>query len=207
MFIFLLFFFKNADENVDDLVRLKSNKFRPFIPDFSVRVSEDVQILRIRRVHWLAAVRATYFENKQTANGGTPMLNSDGEQIDLLTQELEKADNVDPVNATGSIGGGVGQDGVTGIIERERTSSLAATIGSDGGIIGSEYEKLLAQHQTVPGTSNSPKMSIDSPNNSGRNTPTLTGKQKRQVFRADTSTPPPPSLTGGNSSSKNNSLT
>jgi hypothetical protein len=135
------------------------------------------------------------------------MLNSDGEQIDLLTQELEKADHVDPVNATGSIGGGVGQDGVTGIIERERTSSLAPTIGSDGGMIGPEYEKLLAQHQAMAGTSNSAKKLNDSPNTSGRNTPTLTGRQKRQVLRADPSTPPPPSLTDGNSSSKNRSLT
>ncbi|CAF4497445.1 unnamed protein product, partial [Didymodactylos carnosus] len=78
----------NSDEKVDDLVRLKSKNSRPFIPDFSVRVCEDVQILRIRRIHWLAAVRATYFETKQVANGGK-MLNSEGEAVDLLQQELE----------------------------------------------------------------------------------------------------------------------
>lgn len=172
-----------------------------------MRVSEDVQILRIRRVHWLAAVRATYFENKQTANGGTPMLNSDGEQIDLLTQELEKVEHVDPMTATGSIGGGGGTEGTPGgNTARERTPSLAPTIGSDGGFGGTEQERLLAQHQPTVNISNSAKMSIDSPNTSGRNTPTLSGRQKRQLLRSDTSTPPP-SLTGESSSSKNRSLT
>ncbi len=205
---------QNSDEKVDDLVRLKSNKFRPFIPDFSVRVSEDVQILRIRRVHWLAAVRATYFETRQTANGGTPMLNSDGEQIDLLTQELERVDHVDPVNTIGSISGAVGQDGNIG---GERALSLAPTTTSDGIISGAEHERLLAQHQATINMSNSAKTSTDSPSTSGRNTPTLTGRQKRQLVRGETSTPPPPpsltggnsppSLTGGNSSSKHRSLT
>ena len=58
------FRFQNPDEKLEDLIRSKSNKFRPFIPDFSLRISETVQILRIRRVDWLAAVRATYFEKK-----------------------------------------------------------------------------------------------------------------------------------------------
>jgi hypothetical protein len=165
-----------------------------------------VQILRIRRVHWLAAVRATYFETKQTANGGTLMLNSDGEQIDLLTQELEKVDHVDPVNATGSIGGG-GQDGAVGIagLVRERTSSLAPTIESDA---GTEQEKLLAHHQALVNVSNSTKILTDSPNNSGRNTPTFTGKPRRQIITSESTTPPPPSFTGGSSSSsKHRSLT
>ncbi|CAF0976819.1 unnamed protein product [Rotaria sordida] len=192
----------NSDEKVDDLIRLKSNKFRPFIPDFSVRISEDVQILRIRRVHWLAAVRATYFENRQTANGGTLMLNSDGEQIDLLTQELERADHVDPVIATGSV---AGQDSVTGGSARDRTSSLAPTIASDGGNPFIEYEKISTQNPALVNISHTTKMSTESPNTSGRTTPTLTGKQKRQVFRSDASASPP-SLTGG-SSSKNRSLT
>jgi len=199
----------NPEEKVEDLIRVKSSKFRPFIPDFSVRVSEDVQILRIRRVHWLAAVRATYFENRQTANGGTPMLNSDGEQIDLLTQELEKVDHVDPVTVVGNIAGSTGQDAasVGGGIVSEKTSSLASTIGSDGTISGSEHEKLLAQSQAMVNLANSAKTPSDSPNTSGLNTPTLTGKQKRQVLRSDTATPPPPSLTAGNSSSKHRSLT
>ncbi len=149
-------------------------------------------------------MRATYFENKQTANGGTPMLNSDGEQIDLLTQELEKVDNVDPVTAIGSIGGGVGQDGVNGTgIVRERRSSLA----SDGGITVGEQERLLSQNPALVNLPNSAKMSIDSPNNSGRTTPTTSDKQKRQLFRSGAPSPPPPSLTGGSSSSKNRSLT
>ncbi|CAF2320775.1 unnamed protein product [Rotaria sp. Silwood2] len=199
----------NPDEKVDELIRLKSNKFRPFIPDFSVRVSEDVQILRIRRVHWLAAVRATYFENRQTANGGALMLNSDGEQIDLLTQELEMADHVDPITTTGSISGAVGQDGVTGGGSiRERTSSLAPTIASDGGVTLIEQERILAQNQALANLSNIAKVPTDSPNTSGRNTPTLTVKQKRQLFRSEvTTSTSPPSLTGGSSSSKNRSLT
>ena len=174
-----------------------------------MRVSEDVQILRIRRVHWLAAVRATYFENKQTANGGAPMLNSDGEQIDLLTQELERADNVDPVTTTGSISGGNGQEGGMmghgGGMSRERTSSLAPTIGSDGGFNGTEHERLLIQN---PSSFHPAKVSFDSPDTSGRNTPTLTGKKQQQMPRSENNTPAtPPSLTDDGQSSKNRSLT
>ena len=195
------------DEKLDELIRSKSSKFRPFIPDFSVRVSEDVEILRIRRVHWLAAVRATYFENRQTASGGAPMLDSDGEQIDLLTQELERADNVDPIAMTGS--GVVGSDSAiagagTGV-SNERKSSMQG-FASDGGVNGTEHEKLLAQHQGMANLTNSAKLSNDSPSTSGRNTPTLTAMQKRSVQRAEAATPPP-SLTGGNSSSKHRSLT
>ncbi|CAF1462085.1 unnamed protein product [Adineta steineri] len=197
----------SSEEKVEELVRLKSNKFRPYVPDFSLRISEDVQILRIRRVHWLAAVRATFFETKQTANGGTPMLNSDGDEIDLLTQELEKADHIDPVMATGSMGGGGRQDVSfsEGSIPRERTSSLAPTIGSDGGLIGPEHERLLAQHQAMVTLNNSTKTSVDSPSTSGRNTPTFIDKQKKTAFRSDAPATPPPSLTG--SSTKNRSLT
>jgi len=131
------------------------------------------------------------------------MLNSDGEQIDLLTQELEKVDHVEPVTTTG---GGVGQDGVTASGSgslRERRSSLTHTIGSDTGIIVSEQEKLLTQQQPTVNSTNSTKMSIDSPTTSGRNTPTLTGRQKRQVIQESST---PPSLTGG-TSSKHRSLT
>jgi hypothetical protein len=154
----------------------------------------------------LAAVRATYFETRQTANGGTPMLNSDGEQIDLLTQELEKVDHVDPVMSTGSIGGGTGQDGPNGGMVRERTSSLALTIGSDGGLGGTENERLLAQHQPMVSLTSSAKMSFESPNTSGRNTPTLTSKSKRHLFNPEQSTSPP-SLTDESPLSKNRSLT
>lgn len=196
------------DEKIDDLIRVKSNKFRPYIPDFSLRVSEDVQILRIRRVHWLAAVRATYFENKQAANGGTPMLDSDGEQIDILTQELERVDHVDPVTTTGSIAGGVsnaGQDTTVGeLYSRERTSSLAQTMGSDAALASAENDSLLSQNPQIANITNSSQMSFDSPTTSGRNTPTLADRQKRQIFRSDAATPPP-SLTG--SSSKHRSLT
>ena len=60
-----------------------------------MRVCEKVQILRIRRQHWLAAIRANFFQNKQKTNDGPPVLNSAGEQIDLLQQELEKANCAD----------------------------------------------------------------------------------------------------------------
>ncbi|CAF2869983.1 unnamed protein product [Rotaria sp. Silwood2] len=186
----------NPDEKLDDLIRSKSNRFRPFIPDFSLRVSEDVQILRIRRVHWLAAVRATYFEKRQTANGDAPMLDADGEQIDLLIQELEKVDHVDPSNINSC---------VTGETAHERTSSSALTIASDGGI---EHEKLLTERQTSSSLHNSSKILPDSPMNSGRNTPTLIDKQRQKIFRSITSTtPPPPSLSNESPSSINRSLT
>jgi hypothetical protein len=207
----LRFIFKTAEEKVEDLMRSKSNKFRPYIPDFSLRVSEDVQILRIRRVHWLAAVRATYFENKQTANGGTPILNSDGEQIDLLTQELERADCVDPTLVPGNSNfgsGGVdgGIDGpTTGGFPRARTSSLAPTIGSDGGLSPSEQESLLNQHATAGKVAHVNRTSMDTPETSGRNTPTLSGQQRRQIFRTENVTPP--SSSSGRSTEKNRSLT
>jgi len=147
-------------------------------------VSEDVQILRISRVQWLAAVRASYFEKKQTANGETPMLNSDGEEIDLLQQELEKVGHVDTST-------------VNGDITRERTSSLALTIASDSGL---EQEKLLAQHQRLKNLSQSCKIPTDSPTNSGRTTPVLTENRRRQLFRSATETKPPPSLINESSS-------
>jgi hypothetical protein len=184
--------FKLPEEKIEDLVRSKSNKFRPFIPDFSLRVSEDVQILRISRVQWLAAVRATYFEKKQTANGGTPMLNSDGEEIDLLTQELEKVGHADPSNI------------ITSELIHERTSSLALTIESD---IGVENEKLLAQHQALNNLSNSSKIASDSPMNSERTSPTLTKKHRHQLFRSATATATTtPLLTNESLSSKNLSM-
>lgn len=154
-----------------------------------------MQILRIRRVHWLAAVRATFFENRQTANGGTPMLNSDGEQIDLLTQELERADNGEQTNALGNLAG-TGSDGNIGLgTPNERTASET----------GMENEKFLPLNPVLTNTSNSTKVSFDSPTSSGRNTPTLSAMQKRSATRPDSSVPP--SLTAGNSSSKNRSLT
>lgn len=155
------------------MIRTKSNKFRPFIPDFSLRVSEDVQILRIRRVHWLAAVRATYSEKKQTANGDTPMLNSAGQQIDLLTQELEKVDDVEPTNATASLSGG---------LRRERTSSLALTIASDG---GAEQEKLLGRHSSSS-TTNYAHSTLEQ---SDRNTPILAQNHRVHLLRSQNNSP------------------
>ncbi len=151
-----------------------------------------MQILRITRVQWLAAVRATYFEKKQTANGETPMLNSDGEEIDLLQQELEKVGHVDQKNST------------IDDPPRVRTSSLALTIASDSGV---EHEKLLAQHQALKNLSNSSKITSDSPMNSGRNTPTLTQKRRRRLFRSETEAAPSTVFTNESSPSKNNALT
>ena len=136
------------------------------------------------------------------------MLNSDGEQIDLLTQELEQVDNIEPAGTTGS--GNVGSDSAiagagAGGISHDR-SLLTQTFASDGGINGTEHEKLLGQHQGMSTLTNSAKLSSESPNASGRNTPTLTAMQKRSTNRAETTTPPP-SLTGGSSSSKHRSLT
>ena len=190
---------------MEDLVRsAKSNKFRPFIPDFSVRVSEDVQILRIRRVHWLAAVRATYFEHRQTANGETPMLNSDGEQIDLLTQELEGVDNGEQGNVVSNIGGTGSDTNIGQGTPQDRTSSTSPTTASDSAM---ENERFLPPHASLINPSNAAKTSVDSPTSSGRNTPTSSAMQKRSMFRPDGSIPPPSLTAGTSSSSKNRSLT
>ncbi len=150
-----------------------------------------MQILRISRVQWLAAVRATYFEKKQTANGGTPMLNSDGEEIDLLQQELEKVGHADPTN-------------INGEPIRERTSSLALTIASDSGV---EHEKLLGQHQILKNLANLNKFNSDNPMNLESTTPALTDKRRRHLFRSATTTTSPPSLIDDGPSSKTPSLT
>jgi hypothetical protein len=158
-----------------------------------LRITEDVQVLRIDRIRWLAAVRATYYDRKQKSSGETPILNSDGVKIDLLTRELEKMDNVEPSNTNG-----------TGEVTRERRSSLGLTTASDSGV---EQEKLLAQHQALNNLSNSSKISTDSQQNSGRNTPTLTQKHRRHLFRsATTTTSPPPSTNNESPLSNYNSM-
>jgi hypothetical protein len=154
-----------------------------------LRITEDVQVLRIDRIRWLAAVRATYYDRKQKSSGETPILNSDGVKVDLLTRELEKMDNVEPSNTNG-----------TGEVTRERRSSLGLTTASDSGV---EQEKLLAQHQALNNLSNSSKISTDSPQNSGRNTPTLTQKHRRHLFRSATTTTSPPPSTNNESPSSN----
>lgn len=107
------------------------------------------------------------------------MLNSDGEEIDLLQQELDKVGHADPTN-------------INGESTRERTSSLALTIASDN---GAEQEKALLQHHTMKNLPNSNKFPSDSPMNSGRTTPTQTEKRRRNLFRSATTTTSPPSLT------------
>jgi hypothetical protein len=118
------------------------------------------------------------------------MLNAQGEEIDLLTQELEKVGHADPSNVT--------EDPI-----RERTASLALTIASDSGV---EHEKLLAQHQALHNLSNSSKLTSDSPANSGRTTPALTKKDRHHLLRSVTISASS-SLTNEGSSSKNDSLT
>lgn len=119
------------------------------------------------------------------------MVNAEGEEIDLLTQELEKVGHVDPSN--------VSEEPIIG-----RRASLALTIASDSGV---EHEKLLLQHQILKNLSNSSKIASDSPINSGRTTPTLTKKHRYPLFRSATTTATPPSLTNENSPSKNHSIT
>lgn len=115
------------------------------------------------------------------------MLNSDGEEIDLLQQELDKVGHADPTN-------------VNGEPTRERTSSLALTIASDN---GTEQEKALLQHHAVKN-----KFPSESPMNSGGTTPTQTAeKRRRNLFRSATTTASPPSLTDETPSSKHPSFT
>jgi hypothetical protein len=159
------------------LIRSKSNKFRPFVPDFSLRVSEDVQILRIRRVHWLAAVRATFFEKKQTANDESIVFDTANERIDLLKQELDKVDQIDLSNVPNT------NDECRW---RARTSSLALTITSDHAL---EHGKLLGQHQTMSTLSNSMNFSADTPYYSGRNTPTLPVTRGQRTLRSQETSP------------------
>ena len=74
---------------------------------------------------------------------------------------------------------------VTGETRRERTSSLTLTVASDNGV---EYEKLLSENPVLSNLWNSNKILSDSSVNSGRNTPTLTDKRRRHLFRSATST-------------------
>lgn len=90
-------FIKDLESKLEDILRSKDVKFRSFIPDFSLRVCENVQILRIRRNHWLAAIRATFFENKQKLDGDSQIRNQDGQEIDILAQELERANHIDRI--------------------------------------------------------------------------------------------------------------
>ncbi|CAF3800914.1 unnamed protein product [Rotaria sp. Silwood1] len=167
----------SPDNKVEDLLRSKDLKFRSFIPDFSLRVCEDVQILRIRRTHWLAAIRATFFENKQKANGDLPIFNSDGEQIDLLTQELEKANGVDQPETSART------SSETRDQMRDRTMSLmpATALGLDK----REHEHFFSRLRSRTISHNVNKTSPESPTTSNRNTPSLTGKQRHHLFRTD----------------------
>lgn len=100
-----------------------------------MRVSEDLQILCIPRPYWLAAVQATFFENKQTTGSGSTTLNFDGEQIDILKQELEKVDQFDlPESNTRT-------SSVTISASRNRAMTMSPTLNSPS--IKIERESIL----------------------------------------------------------------
>jgi metal transporter CNNM len=176
--LFLSFIFiKSPDKKVEDVLLLKDLKFRPFIPDFSLRVCGNVQILRIRRKHWLAAIRATFFQNKQEANGGAPMLNPDGEQIDLLTQELEKANCVDRPETS------ISPSSETNGKKRDRAMSLAPTTSS--GRVIREHKDFFSQLYSISSSHNMDKIRPESPTILNLNTPSLISKQRHHLSRAD----------------------
>jgi hypothetical protein len=176
--LFLSFLFiKSPDKKVEDILLLKDLKFRPFIPDFSLRVCGNVQILRIRRKHWLAAIRATFFQNKQEANGDPPMLNLDGEQIDLLTQELEKANCVDRPEII------ISPSSETNGKKRDRAMSLTPTMNSSRVI--REHKDFLSRLRLISSSHNMDKIRSESPTISNPNTPSLISKQQHHLSRTD----------------------
>jgi metal transporter CNNM len=167
IFFLSFLFIKSPNSKVEDILRSKELKFRPFIPDFSLRVCEKVQVLRIRRTHWLAAIRATFFENKQKANGGPPMLNSDGKQIDLLTQELEKA-SFDDLRETSITPSNETNDKI-----RDRAISLGTTTDSDR--VKTEHKHFFSRLRSGSISHHVNKISPESLTTSNRNTPSLSG--------------------------------
>ena len=125
-------------------------------------------------------------------DGGAIMLNSDGEQIDLLTQELEKVDHVEPMMNLGNANVTIGTShdiATRGNASHERTSSLPTTSSSDPGNIATENESLLGRHPHIGSIISSGRMSMESPSNSGGNTPKLTAKQRRELLRSENTTP------------------
>jgi len=153
---FSFLFLKSPENKVEDILNSKDFKIRPFIPDFSLRVCEYVQILRIRRKHWLAAVRANFFENKQKVNGAPPMLNSGGEQIDLLTQELEKTNRVDQLETSEKI--------------RGRAMSLTPTMNSIH--VPTEHKPVFSRSRSRSDSHCVDKTSSETPMTFDRNTST-----------------------------------
>ncbi|UJR08015.1 hypothetical protein I4U23_012293 [Adineta vaga] len=90
----------DSSNQVEGILHAKDHHVRPFVPDFGLRVCENLQILRIRRKHWLAAVRADFLEKKQKSDRPPSIPKPGGKQIDFLTQELEKADCVYQLEAS-----------------------------------------------------------------------------------------------------------
>lgn len=162
---------------MEDVLISKDLKVRPFIPDFSLRICENVHILRIRRKHWLAAVRATFFQNKQGAKGSSPMLNPDGEQIDLLAQELEKANCIDRPEIN------ISPPSETTSRKRERAMSLTSTRSS--GRAATQNKDFFKRLRSKSSSRSMDKIRPESRISSNFNTPTLTVKHNHYVSRVD----------------------
>ena len=152
---------------MEDILISKYLKFRPFLPDFSLRVSEKVQILRIRRQHWLAAVRTNFFQNKQKTSDDPPTLTVNGEPIDLLTQELEKANCVDPSETNNAWINETNSD------NRDRSTSLSLTPRMGSGRATKSHKDVFSRLRSRSGSrhmdrihSENPKISTLSVSNS-----------------------------------------
>ena len=69
------------------------SKQTQYIPDFAVRCISDVQYMRIRRAHYIAAQRATELERQQPRDSAT--LN-DLKVEDHFSKEWQRATSIDP---------------------------------------------------------------------------------------------------------------
>lgn len=164
---------------MEDILLSQHLKCRPFIPDFSLRVCENVLILRIRRKHWLAAIRATFFQTKQEAKGGSPMLSPDGEQIDLLAQELEKVNCVDQPETN------ISPSSEANGKKRDRAMSLSLTPTMRSSPVITEHKDFFSRLRSISGSRSMDKIRPESPAISNLNTPTLTDKLRHHLFRTD----------------------
>jgi hypothetical protein len=130
--------------------------------------------LRICRTHWLAAIRATFFENKQKQNGGPPMLNLNGEQIDLLTQELTKANSINQPETSITIS--------TETNGKIHDRSISLTPRMDSRHVKTEEKRFFSRQRSRSTSANVDRTSLKTSN---RNTPSLTTKQRHHLSRID----------------------
>ncbi|CAF4307862.1 unnamed protein product, partial [Rotaria magnacalcarata] len=103
-------------------------------------------------------------------NGGIPMVNPDGKQIDLLTQELEKANCVHRTGTTTRT-----SSGTSGKI-RDRTMSLTPVTAS--GSVKTEPERFFSRLRSKTSSHNADNKLSEIATSSNRNTPSLTDKQR-----------------------------